>query len=378
MIQKEQPNEKKIAVISSQTVSLCRFRMDMMRGFRSFGYQVIAVGPDPVEEWAQKFSLHGIQYYKISVERTGINPIRDIGTIIDIYRFLKREKPTKVFCYQAKTIVYTCLAAKMVRMQEVYPLIAGLGSVFRGTSIIEKVLKVILTLEYKLALRGSTAVIFQNNDDLTAFVDGGIVKREKCYKINGSGVDVEKFFPTPMPHRPTFLMITRLIKDKGVMEFLGACRIIKKESPQTRCILVGPFDTNPSAMSAEELQDYLDDQTVEYFGEQEDVKPFIAQSSVFVLPSYHEGTPKSVLECMACGRAIITTDAPGCRETVIDGINGFRVPTRNTEAIADKMRMFVEDQSLAERMGQAGRRIAINKYDVRKVNQDIFRIMKIQ
>lgn len=231
--------------------------------------------------------------------------------------------------------------------------------------------------EYKIALKNSKAVMFQNRDDLSAFVREGIVRKDKCRIINGSGVDVEKFTVMPVPEEPAFLMITRLIRDKGAGEYLDACRLIKKKNPAVRCLLVGPYDTNPSAVTPAELQNYIDDGSVEYFGEQEDVRPFIEQASVFVLPSYHEGTPKTVLESMACGRAIITTDAPGCRETVTDGVNGFLVPVRDAGAVAEKMLQFIDNPELAVRMGLRGRKLAEEKYDVNKVNESIMEIMNI-
>ena len=172
-------------------------------------------------------------------------------------------------------------------------------------------------------------------------------------------------------------MIARLIKDKGVIEYLEACREIKKQFPNCRCLLVGPFDTNPSAIQLEELQRYIEDNVVEYFGEQDDVRPYIEQSSVFVLPSYHEGTPKTVLEAMAMGRAIITTDAPGCRETVKDGENGYLIPVKDTQILVERMKFVIENPDKSAEMGQKGRQIVETKYDVDKVNQSILEIMDI-
>ncbi|MCD8078296.1 MAG: glycosyltransferase family 4 protein [Lachnospiraceae bacterium] len=348
-----------------------------MQAFLNKGYKVIALGQEQESEWSEKFAENGIEYRQIYVERNGVNPAHDLRTIKELDSFLKKEKPEKIFCYQAKTIIYTCLAAKKNGISEVYPLVAGLGSIFNGTSFKGKLLKTVMCTEYKVALRNSKAVMFQNNDDLSAFVNEGIVKKEKCRIINGSGVDVEKFTVRLMPEEPAFLMITRLIRDKGVGEYLDACRLIKKNNPAIRCLLVGPYDTNPSAITPAILQDYIDDGSVEYFGEQEDVRPFIEQASVFVLPSYHEGTPKTVLESMACGRAIITTDAPGCRETVTDGVNGFLVPVKDAGAVADKMQQFIEKPELAIEMGSKGRRLVEEKYDVNKVNESIMKIMNI-
>ncbi len=370
--------KKKIAVISSHTSSLFWFRLDMMKEFIRCGYEVAAFGQAPEREWTDKFSQHGIRYRQIYVQRNGLNPFSDLKTLKSLYDAIKQEKPSKIFCYQAKTIIYTCLAAKGNGIREVYPLVAGLGSVFRAATLKQKLVRSIMVTEYKLALKQSKCVMFQNNDDLSAFVDAGIIRPEKCVIINGSGVDVEKFSVLPMPSSPAFLMISRLIKDKGVMEYLNACKIIRSRNPQTECVLVGPFDTNPSAIKPEELQPYIDSGAITYVGEQEDVRPYIAKASVFVLPSYHEGTPKTVLESMACGRAIITTDAPGCRETVLDGQNGYLVPTHNAALLAERMEVFIQTPELALQMGMTGRRIVEEKYDVKKVNARINQIMNLE
>ena len=153
--------------------------------------------------------------------------------------------------------------------------------------------------------------------------------------------------------------------------------MVRKRHPEVRCLLVGPFDSNPSALKPDEIQPYIDDGSVEYFGEQADVRPYLAQCNVFVLPSYREGTPKSVLEAMSCGKAIITTDAPGCRETVMEGKNGFLVPVKDDKSIAEKMLFLYQNPDLCEQMGNAGRQIAEQRFDVRLVNQIILRTMKI-
>ena len=371
------PKNKKIAVVSSHTSSLFWFRMDMMKEFVRNGYEVVAFGQDTEDEWAEKFSANGIRYRQIYVERNGMNPLSDLKTLKMLTRVLKEEQPDKIFCYQAKTVIYTCLAAHKNKMTEIYPLIAGLGSAFRTNSFKGKIIRFILSTEYKLSLKYSKHIMFQNNDDVSTFAKAKIVSRDKCSIINGSGVDVDKFTVTQLPETPAFLMISRLIKDKGIVEYLDACRIIRKKYPSARCLLVGPFDTNPSALKPSELQSYIDDGTIEYFGEQVDVRPYINQSSVFVLPSYHEGTPKTVLESMACGRAIITTDAPGCRETVTNGVNGWLVPTHSATDVAEKMEAFILSPELIAQMGEMGRKIAEEKYNVNLINADINRIMNL-
>lgn len=199
---------------------------------------------------------------------------------------------------------------------EAYPLIAGLGSIFLNDKLKTKDVRKILMTEYKYSMRNCGYVFFQNSNDDVAFRKAIAVNKQKTVLLNGSGVNLERFRVQPMPEQFGFLCISRLIRDKGVYEYLKACEIIKKNNPDVRCMLVGPYDSNPSSLQPEELQRFIDDRIVEYFGEQKDVVPYLAQCSIYVFPSYREGTPKTVLEAMSCGRTVITTDVPGCGETV--------------------------------------------------------------
>ena len=372
------PAGKRIMVLSCHTHSLFWFRTEMMKKFLSLGYEVTAVGQEPESEWNEKFAEFGVNYRQLDVQRNGTNPLRDINTLKKIEALMAEETPDILFCYQAKTVIYGCIAAHKRGITEIYPLIAGLGSVLIGTGIKNTILRILMKTEYKFSLRHAKAVMLQNPDDMGFFVKNKLVKKAQCRLINGSGVDTAHFVPSPLPNETAFLCISRLIRDKGVGEYMDAAREIHKKYPAARCLLVGPFDTNPSAITPGELQTYINDGSVEYFGEQSDILPYMEQCSVFVLPSYHEGTPKTVLEAMACGRAVITTDAPGCRETVKNGENGVLIPVKNTQALADAMEMFITDPYKAVPMGMAGRRIAENKYDVKKVNDKIAEIMHLK
>ncbi len=365
----------KIAVLSSHTPSLLWFRMDMMQDFIKNGHKVIALGSESEADWKSIFKKNNIDYKQIYVERNGINPFKDLKTLINLYKFMKEEKPDKVFAYQAKTVIYGSIAAKLNGITEVYPLIAGLGSIFRGNGFKYKIIKTIMKIEYWIACKCSKIVFFQNDDDKNEFVRNGLIKESKTIIINGSGVNLEKFKPTPIPKEPAFLFIGRLIRDKGIIEYLGACKEIKKKYKNVRCLLVGPYDSNPSALKPDELKPYIDKGIIEYFGEQSDVRPFISQCSTYVLPSYHEGTPKTVLEAMAMGRAIITCDAPGCRETVTDGINGFLVKTKSIKELIEKMEYLISNQDINEEMGKKSLELARKKYDVKLVNEKIMRVM---
>ena len=364
-----------IAVLSSHTPSLFWFRLDMMKEFLRRGCRVFALGNEAEDKWAARFAEHGITYRQIPVKRNGMNPLKDSKTLTAIQAELERIGPDKLFVYQAKTVIYGAMAANRLGVTEVYPLIAGMGSVFVSDSLKTRVVRPVLVAMYRRALRKCPAVFFQNRDDEGIFRNRKILKDQKVVLLHGSGVNTEKFALQPQPEQPAFLCVSRLIRDKGVYEYLCACRKLRQAHPGVECLLVGPYDSNLSTLRPEELQPFLDDGSVTYVGEQEDVRPYLARCGVFVLPSYREGTPKANLEAMACGRAVITTDAPGCRETVRDGENGFLVSVRSVDAIYEKMEWFLAHPRETAAMGRKGREMAEEIFDVRKVNAVICQTM---
>lgn len=367
---------KKVILLSSHTPSLFWFRIDLMKDMKAEGYDVYAAAQMPEEDWAERFKEFGVTYRQIKVSRNGLNPMGDLASLKDIKRLLREIQPDKIFVFQAKTVAYGCMAARSMGITEVYTLIAGLGSIYLGHGLKNKVVKTIMSALYKQAFRKSKKVFFQNNDDKQTMLNEGLLKEDKIVMIHGSGVNIESFAPTEIPEIPTFLYIGRLIRDKGVGEYLEACKTIKAEyGDKVRCLLIGPYDSNPSALRPSELQPLVDKGIIEFFGEQSDVRPYISQSSIFVLPSYHEGTPKTVLESMAMGRAIITSDAPGCKETVVDGENGFLTMVKNYKDVADKMRILINHPELVAAMGKKSRERACDIFDVKKVNDTILRTM---
>lgn len=368
----------KILILSSHTKSLFWFRMEMMEAFQKLGHKVIAAAQENTLFWEKIFLEKGIEYRHIFVRRNSINPIFDIRTLLELNQLIKEVKPDIIFVYQSKTIIYGSLAAAFNNIKEFYPLVAGLGSVFRGEGIRNKILSKIIAIQYKWSFKMSRKVIFQNKDDSELMVQKKILHKSQVEIINGSGVNLEKFKPTPLPKNPAFLFIGRLIKDKGIMEYLHACKILKSKYDHVRCLLVGPFDTNPSALKPYELFEFINCGVIEYFGEQDDVRPYIEMCSTFVLPSYHEGTPKTVLEAMAMGRPIITSNVPGCRETVIEEINGYLIEPKNIDLLVNKMEFLILNPEINCRMGIKSLEMANERFDVHKVNAQIIRIMNLK
>lgn len=368
---------KKILVLSSQAFSLYQFRMDMMKSFIGKGYQVIAAAPDYDENIKKKISEHGIMCKEFYMERTGVNPINDIKGYISLIKLLKEIKPDKIFTYQAKTVIYGALAAKNVGIKEIYALVAGLGSVFRSekNSFTSHFVKQILSLEYRVALRNSKIVFFQNHDDSKVFMNRRLVDSQKIKYLNGSGVNLQHFQKAKMPEKKIFLFVGRLIKDKGIIEYLNAARSVKAKHPGVVFNIIGYYDTNPSAVQPEYVEEFIKDGSVNYLGKKDDVYPWLKECYAFVLPSYHEGMPKSVLEAMAVGRAVITSDSPGCRETVIDGNNGYLIPVGDSKLLAERMTYLIENEEVTRQMAERSYELALQKYDVDKVDNEIMNLM---
>lgn len=367
----------KIAILSSHTPSLFWFRRDMMKAFIERGHDVVAVGNESEDLWREKFSQDGVKYIAAEISRNGTNPLEDLKSYKSLKNILDSERPDRIFSYQAKTVIYGGIAAHKLGIKSYFPLIAGVGSVFLSHGFKALLIRTVLKVEYRAGMKHAKKVFFQNNDDIDVFVKSGIVKQDQIVRINGSGVNLDLFTQQEIHSDPVFLFIGRLIRDKGIMEYLEAARTVKEKYPSASFLLVGPFDSNPSALKSNELQPFIDDGIIEYFGEQEDVRPFLQMCSVFVLPSYREGTPKTVLEAMASARAVITTNAPGCRETVTDGENGFLVPVKDIDALSFAMCRMIENPEIIEKMALKGREIAEKVFDIKKVNEVICKTMQV-
>ncbi|MEK4850298.1 glycosyltransferase family 4 protein [Paenibacillus sp. FSL H7-0756] len=365
----------KIIMISGYTPSLLNFRGDLIKAMVAKGYEVIAVGPESGYE--EQLAELGARFAQLPLVRTGTNPLNDLTLILKIYKFIKSERPDLVFSYTIKPVIFGSIAARMAGVKNIHAMLTGLGYVFTARGKKAAIIRSISKTLYKVALKSCKRVLFQNPDDLNEFVSQQLVDKSKTALINGSGVNMDYFSAVPLPQETSFLMICRIIKDKGVTEYLRAAEIVKQSYPQINFSLVGPFDTNPNSLSYEAIQPFIDSKIVDYLGEAKDVRPFIEAASVFVLPSYREGTPRTVLEAMAMGRAIITTDAPGCRETVVHGVNGFLVPVKDVNSIVEAMIFLIENNDDLIRKAGKSLEICKEKYEVNKVNNSVMNILEI-
>lgn len=368
----------KIAVITAATHSIPRFRIDMIDEFVRRGCEVVVLGDEPHEKWDGFFGRHGVAYRTYPVSRNGVNPAADFSTKSALKRLLAEERPDKVWTYQAKPNIYGAMAAHELGIEDVYVMMGGLGSVFRANDAKSRLVRTVVSAEYRYAMRFAKTVFFQNMEDVDVFERLHILDRSKVVLTRGSGVNVSVYPQEVFPEQMRFLFVGRLVRGKGVLDYLEAARIVKEDHPEVGFDLVGPYDSNPTAVKPEDIKPYIDDGIVVFHGEQKDVQPFYKAASAFVLPSYYgEGTPKSALEAMSTGRPLIVADAVGCREVVKEGGNGFLVRPRDPSRIASAMTHLIEEPGLKERMGLESRKMAETSFDVRKVNDLICRTMEI-
>lgn len=368
----------RVVVVSAFAKSLPGFRGEMLRSMAANGHEVLGLGPEDDPAVRAALEGMGVAYATVPLQRTGMNPLRDIATVAALVRRYREFQADAVLVYSPKPVVYGSIAARLAGVRLRAAMITGVGSALAGGSgLRRRALARLLQSLYAVALRQVHVVFFQNPDDERLFRSMGLVgDRHRIVRINGSGVDLEHFAPAPLPPAPTtFLMVGRLLRDKGVGEYVEAARIVRRSDPEIRFQLLGPLDPNPSAISARELAAWREEGAVEYLGTTPDVRPFLARAHVFVLPSYGEGLPRSALEAMAMGRAVLTTDVAGCRETVGDGRNGVLVPARDAAALAEAMLRMLAEPGRLERMGHESRAIAEDRFDVHSVNRAILSAM---
>jgi glycosyltransferase involved in cell wall biosynthesis len=369
-------------LIASFPDSILRFRGALIDTLLESGVTVQIVAPDLPHDSQLSRNLvdRGCVVHELSLARAGLNPFRDIKTLVLLYRLMRRHRPDYVLAYTIKPVIYGLIAARMARVRGRFALITGLGYAFTGESSgLRRYVKKVAETLYWFSLRGAKHVFFQNPDDEQLFKDRAILsKAVSSSVVNGSGIDIHQFVPAKLPEHTHFLLIARLLGDKGVREYAAAAALLKSEYPHVEFCLAGWIDENPDAISQEELQAWSAPcGPITFLGKLEDVRDAISNASVYVLPSYREGTPRTVLEAMSMGRAIITTDAPGCRETVTDGVNGMLVKVGSVDSLAGAMRTLLNNRDSVIQMGLESRRMATEKYDVRLVNNDLLAGMGI-
>jgi glycosyltransferase involved in cell wall biosynthesis len=366
----------KILIFGTVPNDLLNFRADLIQDIKKKGYKVIASSSALDSNSIMHMKKLDIEYESIYLKRHSLSLIGEIRTFINLLNLLKKQKPNLVLAHGIKLVIWGGISSR-IRKTPFYALITGLGFAFQGKSFKRKLLTKFVSFLYKIALKNSEAVIFQNTDNRNLFIENGIVPKSKTHIVNGSGVDIKKFSFSEQPKTNiSFLLVARLLGEKGLREYASAAKVVKDQFPDVEFDIVGAEDESLDAISIDEVKSWS--KYINYNGSTDDVRPYIKKCHVYVLPSYHEGLPRSTLEAMSMGRPIITTNASGCKETVEEGKNGFMVPVGSSEELARKMIWFIKNEEKIKIMGKRSRIIVENRFDVRGVNKEMMKILGIK
>lgn len=375
---------KIIALVSTTASSFYGFRADLILQLIQQGYIVYALTSEYTEECLERIKMLGAIPIRYKLSRGGLNPFADIQSFLQLKKILRDIQPDVVLSYFAKPVIYGSMAAKAAKVPIKIGMLEGLGYTFteqpEGQTIKTKLIRNIQVLLYKMAFPCLDKMIFLNPDDQNDLMKKYDLKVPEVHILGGIGLNLADYPYTKAEISPVkFLFIGRLLKEKGVFEFIQAIRIVKSKYPEAHFTILGEIDhQNMGALKQEQLNQLIEEKLFEYPGYVTNIKDWITDTSVFVLPSYREGVPRSTQEAMAIGRPVITTDVPGCRETVVGGINGFLVPKWNPEALAEKMCYFIENPEQVSIMGLKSYQIAQEKFDAKKVNSKLIEIMGLK
>ena len=370
----------KILIIAGYAPSLYNFRGELIKELVK-NHEVITSAPFLNMDVTNTIESLGTSFHPHLFRRTGLNIFQDCKAYFHLKKLIKSINPDYIIAYTVKPVIYGTIAAKSLGVKRIYTLITGLGSGFNKKTMKERVISWLITVMYRRALKDISGVIFQNPDDKAFFLENHIIGKNSLTKVvNGSGVNLDHFVAKgQIPLNPIrFLLIARMVREKGVGLFVKIARNLKKDHLDTCFQLLGWVDENPNSYTLNELMDWQKEGIIEYLGAVEDVRPFIESSSVFVLPTYYgEGTPRTILEAMAMGRPIITTRTSGCKETTVDGENGFLIAPKSVKELEEKIRFFIENPGKIRPMGRNSLELVTKKYDVKLVNKELLTFMEL-
>ncbi len=346
----------------------CSHRLPLALAAKDAGYDVAVV--TNVNRHGEAIRQAGIRLIPFNLSRRSMNPLSESAVIARLTTLYRKEKPDIVHHVAIKPVLYGSLAARLSGVSHVVNALTGMGYVFTSDEPTARLLRPAISSSLKKLLNSSKSIlILQNKDDRSMFIRKRFICEERIRLIRGSGVDTAVFFPTPEPADiPVVMLASRMLRDKGIIEFVEAVRQLKARGVNARFILVGDTDLhNPSAIQKKQLTAWQEEGIVEWWGQRNDMQTVLAQSHIICLPSYREGLPKVLLEAASCGRPIVTTNTNGCREIVRNGENGLLVPIRSTVELANAIQNLIENKELRQNMGERGRKIVVSEFAVEKV-----------
>lgn len=366
-----------IIVFGPNIWSLTNFRMELLMCFKSLNMRVIASAPKSVlksnDTLIQELEKIGVIYKDVYMKRNSLNPIGDVRTFFSLFKVLVSTKPNRVLSYGIKPVIWSGILANLFNIPH-FALITGLGFSFQESSRLRKLLSRLVIFLYKISLSKTKAVIFQNTDNRDVFVNNNIIPFDRTHIVDGSGVNLAQFSQKDPPDEGfVFLCVARLLSEKGLREYATAAKNIKTKYPEVEFNLVGSTDPSPDAIPLKEVKGWSG--YINFYGFSNDIRPYINNCHVYVLPSYHEGLSRSILEAMAIGRPIITSNIPGCRETILEGVNGFLVPVKSVDSLSERIEWFINNKKKIKPMGKKSRIIVEERYSVDKVNAQMKKIL---
>lgn len=380
-------NNKTIVLIGTTAASVYGFRSDFIKFLVSQDWQVYTLICEYGADDLEKIRTLGAIPVTYKMSRGGLNPLADIRSMLELKKKISKIQPDIVFSYFTKPVIYGTLAAKLAKVPKIIGMIEGLGTPFtipkNGQTVKIKLIRKAQVFLYRLAFPLLDKIIFLNPDDPVDLIHQHKIrhKPEAIEVLGAIGLNLQEYAYQAWDEETTvsFIFIARLLAEKGIFEYVEAAKIVKEKYPKTIFTVIGGLDTeNPNALKEYELAELISMDIIDYPGFVSDVAQQIKHSAVFVLPSYYrEGVPRSTQEAMAVGRPVITTDMPGCRETVIDGVNGFLVPKWDPEALADKMIYFIEHPEQVNKMGHESHTVAVERFDSDKVNRRLMKLLEL-
>ncbi len=356
---------KKICFITPTSQQIIGFRKSLILKLQKEGHCISAITFD--DKNREQIEALGVELFCVQAANRSINPFQTLSLKKSITKIIKQVSPDIVFTFMLKPNTFGVLAAYKAGVENIYSMVEGAGDVFIKNGLRWKFIRKIVCHLYKKSFKHSKKIFFLNNDDKAEFMERKLVKAEQCEMIHGIGVDLEHFAYKPIENYNNFIMIARLLRTKGVLEYCEAARIVKQKYPDTNFFLVG----GEVELTAQDIKEYIDDQSVEYVGAVKDVREFIEKAAVNILPSYREGFGLVNAESAAMGRPSITCDTNGTRDTVIDGYNGFLVRVGNVQDIVDRVIFFIEHKQIIPEMGKNARQFAEKNFDVNVISSFI-------
>ena len=343
-------------------------RLPLARAALKAGFQVHIATPDGPE--VQTIQSIGFTHHVVPFTRRGQNPLNELGTLLRLVKLFRRVRPKLVHLITIKPVLYGGIAARVAGIKSVVSAVSGLGSVFLADSIIARIRRGLVILLYRAAFKQKRlTVIFQNLNDRDVLLGVNALNDDQAKIIRGSGVNLEDYPCLPQPFgKPVVVMASRLLKDKGVLEFVEAARLLHDQGIEVEMRLIGsPDPGNPTSVMRQEMEHWQNEGLVKLLGFRKDIAAQYADANVVCLPSYREGLPKSLVEAAACGRAVVTTDVPGCRDAITPGVTGLIVSVKDPLALADGIQTLIKDPELRISMGQAGRALAEEAFTIEKI-----------